>query len=96
MSQKRSVLSVVLTGVSVEVADELQGRGIGTALAERVVRHARMNGFSMLTATALWENRPARALLRRLEFHPRRSTGGVIELELELDSMSGGVAGAAS
>lgn len=70
--------------VSVEVADELHGRGIGTALTERVVRQARANGFAMLTATALRENRPARALLRRLDFHARRSTGGVIELELEL------------
>jgi hypothetical protein len=48
------------------------------------VRQARANGFAMLTATALRENRPARALLRRLDFHARRSTGGVIELELEL------------
>ena len=82
--------------VAVEVADELQGMGIGTALARRVVRRARANGFALLTATALWENRPARALLRRLGFHARGSTGGVIDLELELDSTSGGVAGAAS
>ena len=81
---------------AVEVADELQGMGIGTALARRVVRRARANGFALLTATTLWENRPARALLRRLEFHARGSDGSVIELELELNSMSGGVAGAAS
>jgi RimJ/RimL family protein N-acetyltransferase len=72
--------------VAVEVADELQGMGIGTALARRVVRRARANGLTLLTATALWENRPARALLRRLEFHARASDGGVIELELELDN----------
>jgi RimJ/RimL family protein N-acetyltransferase len=82
--------------VAVEVADELQGLGIGTALARRVVQRARANGFALLTATALWENRPARALLRRLGFHARGSDGGVIELELELDPMSGGVTGAAS
>jgi RimJ/RimL family protein N-acetyltransferase len=80
--------------VAVEVADELQGLGIGTALARRVVRRARANDFALLTATALWENRRARALLRRLEFHARGSEGGVIQLELDLASTSGRVAGA--
>jgi hypothetical protein len=35
-------------------------------------------------------------LLRRLGFHARGSDGGVIDLELELDSTSSRVAGAAS
>ena len=85
-----------VAAVAVEVADELQGMGIGTALARRVVRRARANGFALLTATALWENRPARALLRRLEFHARGSDGGVIDLELELNSTSSGAVSAAS
>lgn len=85
-----------VASVAVEVADELQGMGIGTALTRRLVQHARANGFALLTATSLWENRPARALLRRVGFHARGSDRGVIELELELDSMSGGVADAAS
>lgn len=85
-----------VAALAVEVADELQGMGIGTALTGRVVRRAHANGFALLTATALWENRPARALLRRLEFHARGSDGGVIDLELELNSTSGGVARAAS
>jgi RimJ/RimL family protein N-acetyltransferase len=72
--------------LAVEVADELQGMGIGTALARRTVQRARGNGFTLLTATTLWENRPARALLRRLEFRARASHGGEIELELKLDS----------
>jgi ribosomal protein S18 acetylase RimI-like enzyme len=70
--------------------------GIGTALARRVVRRARANGFVLLTATTLWENRRARALLRRLEFHARESDDGVINLELELDSTSVGIAETAS
>jgi RimJ/RimL family protein N-acetyltransferase len=70
--------------VAVEVADELQSMGIGTELAKRVVRRARANGFTLLTATTLWENRPARALLRRLQFRARASQGIEIELELEL------------
>jgi len=74
----------ITADLAVEVADELQNKGIGTTLARCVVHRARANGFALLTATTLWENRPARALLRRLEFRARASHGGVIELELEL------------
>ena len=70
--------------VAVEVADELQGMGIGTALARCTVLRARENGFTLLTATTLWENRPARALLKRLGFRARASHRGEIEFELEL------------
>jgi len=70
--------------VAVAVADELQGMGIGTALARRTAQRARENGFTLLTATTLRENRPARALLRRFGFCPRGSHRGEIELELEL------------
>jgi RimJ/RimL family protein N-acetyltransferase len=70
--------------LAVEVADELQRRGIGTALCLRVVERARENGFTVLTATALWDNQPARRLLRRLGFHACRSQGREIELALML------------
>jgi RimJ/RimL family protein N-acetyltransferase len=70
--------------LAVEVADELQRRGIGTALCLRVVERARENGFTVLTATALWNNQPARRLLRRLGFHACRSQGREIELALML------------
>jgi RimJ/RimL family protein N-acetyltransferase len=81
-----------VAAVAVEVADELQGMGIGTALARHTVRGARANGFGLLTATTLWANRPAQALLRRLGFRARGSDGGVIDLELELNWTPGGVA----
>jgi RimJ/RimL family protein N-acetyltransferase len=71
--------------VAIEVVDELQNRGIGTALATAVIEQARENGFRLLTATTLWENRPARALLRRLQFHARAATRGELELELPLE-----------
>lgn len=67
--------------LAVEVTDELQNMGIGTALAKHTVQRARENGFALLTATTLWENRPARALLRRFEFHTYASDGSEIELE---------------
>ena len=71
--------------LAVEVIDALQSQGIGTALARRTIHSARANGFARLTATTLWENRPARALLRRLGFRARASQGGEIELELQLN-----------
>ena len=74
--------------VAFEVADELQSIGIGTALATHIVQHAHANGVALLTAATLWDNRPARAILRRFQFRARASQGSVIELELELDSPS--------
>lgn len=68
--------------VAVEVADDLQGMGIGTALATCIIQRAHANGFTLLTATTLWENRVARALLRSLGFRARGSDGGELELEL--------------
>jgi RimJ/RimL family protein N-acetyltransferase len=70
--------------VAVEVVDEIQNLGVGTALVARLVDRARANGITLLTATTLWENRPARALMRRLGFRARTSHGPEIELELEL------------
>ena len=70
--------------IAVAVADELHGLGIGTTLATLIVARARANGFTLLIGTTLWENRPARALLRGLGFRARGSDGNVIELELEL------------
>ena len=71
--------------VAVEVVDEIQNLGVGTALVARVLDRACANGFTRLTATTLWENRPARALMRRLGFRARTSHGVEIELELELN-----------
>jgi protein lysine acetyltransferase len=72
--------------VAFEVEDERQNMGVGNALAKYVVRRARANGFTLLTATTLWENWPARALMRRLGFRAHTCPGSEIELELELES----------
>jgi RimJ/RimL family protein N-acetyltransferase len=78
--------------LAAEVVDELQNMGIGRALARHTVERARENGFALLTATTLWENRPARALLRRFGFRAHASDGSEIELELKLDPASNGPA----
>ena len=90
----RHIGSETTAELAVEVADELQHQGIGTALSMLVVERARANGFTLLTATTLWSNQPARALLRRLGFHARRSQGREIELELALVGTEGPVLGA--
>jgi RimJ/RimL family protein N-acetyltransferase len=69
---------------AIAVADEHHGRGIGSVLVRCLIARARVNGFSVLSATTLWENRRARAMLRGLGFQARGSHGPVIELELEL------------
>ena len=71
--------------MAVEVADRLQSMGIGTALARHLVERVRASRFTLLAATTLWENLPARAPLRGLGFHARTSHGSEIELELELE-----------
>ena len=70
--------------IAVAVADELQRSRIAmAAFARRTLERARVNGFMLLTATTLWENQPARALLRRLGlWRSRASHDGVIDREL--------------
>ncbi len=68
--------------VAVTVADDWQGMGIGTVLARHTALRARANGFTLLTATTLRENRPARALLRRFGFDAHSSHGDVVEHEV--------------
>jgi GNAT superfamily N-acetyltransferase len=70
--------------LSVVVLDDWQGRGIGTLLAVVAVRAAAANGMRRLTGTTLGDNRPARALLRRLGFRTVSMGGGLVDLELEL------------
>lgn len=70
--------------IALEVADELQGMRIGTALGSEAVHRARTNGLTHLIATTLRENRPARALLRRLRFRVRASNCYEIEHLLDL------------
>jgi RimJ/RimL family protein N-acetyltransferase len=70
--------------MAVTVADELQGMGIGAELATRTVKRARANGVAVLIATTLSENRPARALVRRLGFRAVTAHGSGIDHELEL------------
>jgi ribosomal protein S18 acetylase RimI-like enzyme len=52
--------------IAFEVADEYQGRGIGSALAALLVADARAGGICEVTALVRSDNRAALALLRRV------------------------------
>lgn len=74
--------------VAIEVADAFHRMGIGTALASLTIRHAHTNGFTLLTATTLWDNHAARGLLRHHGFRARHSRGSEIEHQLKLEQSS--------
>jgi acetyltransferase len=69
---------------AVTVADEWQGRGVGTRLAAALVRAARANGMRELTALTLPDNVAAQRLLRRLGFRYAGSDGDALAYELAL------------
>jgi len=52
--------------IAFEVADELQNRGIGSALTAELVADARAAGIAEITALVASDNRAALALLRRI------------------------------
>jgi RimJ/RimL family protein N-acetyltransferase len=66
--------------IAVEVADSHQGHGLGSALVTRVMAAARDRGYTRFRASVLWENGPARSMMRSLGFRACSSSGGVVEL----------------
>jgi L-amino acid N-acyltransferase YncA len=75
--------------VAVTIADEWQGRGVGTALLSRLMERAREEGIESFTASCFADNREMRALFRELgrDVHDVRASGGVLELEIELPTV---------
>jgi RimJ/RimL family protein N-acetyltransferase len=70
--------------LAVVVADEWQGRGLGTRLVRELLERAAANGVKRVVATTLHENRAARGMLRRLGFRTSALAGGVVDLQLLL------------
>jgi GNAT superfamily N-acetyltransferase len=70
--------------IAVTVIDACQGRGIGSALAARVIERARANGFAHLTGSTYFDNLPARVLLARFGFRYVGVDGGVATFRLDL------------
>jgi RimJ/RimL family protein N-acetyltransferase len=70
--------------LAIAVVDEWHGRGLGTALTEALLAHARRTHVVALTGSTFSENIPARALLRRFGFRRVAASAGVSEYVLSL------------
>jgi GNAT superfamily N-acetyltransferase len=72
--------------VAVTVADEWQGRGLGSLLGMHLAHSARNRGIRRFTATMSSQNVPAHRLMARLTEHLEQHHvgGGVDELVLDL------------
>jgi len=87
--------------VAVTVVDDWHGRGVATALLERLVERARGEGIERFLALVLDENEAAIELLKQVadgDAEERRSASGHLELVLELpelDEVSGSLLGRA-
>jgi len=71
---------------AVTVADEWQGRGVGSLLGEHLAHAARNRGIRRFTATMASDNRAARRLMQKLTRHLEQHYvgGGVDEVVLDL------------
>jgi GNAT superfamily N-acetyltransferase len=74
--------------VAITVADDWQGRGLGSLVGAHLVHAARNRGIKRFAATMAASNRPAHRLMARLTSHleQRHAGGGVDELVLDLAS----------
>ena len=72
--------------LAVTVADEWQGRGLGSVLGKHLAHLARNREVKRFTATMSSSNRPAHRLMEKLTKHltQHHVGGGVDELELDL------------
>jgi L-amino acid N-acyltransferase YncA len=72
--------------VAVTIADEWQGRGVGTALLQRLMHRARAEGFERFTASCFATNREMINLFREVgdDVIEVGRAGGVVELEIAL------------
>jgi ribosomal protein S18 acetylase RimI-like enzyme len=70
---------------AVAVADEWQGRGLGTALLRRLMARARDEGIERITALVLSQNREALGLLEAVgRVEERVADHGTIEVSLDI------------
>src|SRR3954470_13022064 len=79
--------------VAFAVADDFQGKGLGTALLERLAVAAVSRGFRRFQATTLEYNTGMLEVFRDSGFEIRsKSAGGCIDVQLSLEASSAGVA----
>ncbi|GAA3081347.1 hypothetical protein GCM10017600_02440 [Streptosporangium carneum] len=75
--------------IAVVVADEWQGRGLGSRLVRRLLRRASVNGVGTVTMDVLGENRRVLAMVRRLwPEAAMRVSCGVVEVAAPVEPRS--------
>jgi RimJ/RimL family protein N-acetyltransferase len=72
--------------LALAVTDRWQGRGLGRAILERLVRRGSEASLSRLEATTLAENHASRRLLKSAGFAPSGVDGRMVNYRLELGS----------
>ncbi len=80
---------------AVAVADDWQGRGIGTQLLLALVEEAAGRGITVFVADVLWENRDLLDSLRELGARVSPSEPGVARVEFDLPEPGADLAGTA-
>jgi len=70
--------------LAVAILDDWQGRRLGTRLAMQAIQRAKHNGYSLMTGTTFWDNRPARRMMRTLGFNTVGYDGALLDMELRL------------
>ena len=85
-----ALASADMAETAVIVRSDLKHRRIGTALMCRLVRQARMSGLTRLMAFVLYENLPARRLVRRFGFRQMGPVEMDLQFQLDLDSLPAG------
>jgi protein lysine acetyltransferase len=73
-----------LAEIAFTVADQYQGRGIGTVLFAALAVAARLDGITRFSARVLSDNLPARALLDRLDAPWIREEPGIVTATVEV------------
>jgi RimJ/RimL family protein N-acetyltransferase len=77
---------VAVAEVAVAVVDEWQGKGVATALLERLLDRARDSGIDRFTATCLAYNREVLDLLREVGSMRVHPAGDLVDVEIDLDT----------
>lgn len=77
--------------VAVTVADDWQGRGVGTALLEALAEVARANRIRRFVASVLSDNRAMRQVFSHYPGHAEFAGDGVVQVVLDLDGDHGRV-----
>jgi acetyltransferase len=89
----RGIFDADFTSVefAILVRSDQKGRGLGHALLEKLIRHARTRGAREVVGQVLPDNRPMLELAHALGFQSRFMVGeGVVEVRLALDAPAAG------